>query len=673
MRGSFFALYTESVILLRIARLSKIVRTPIALAVTCLAALAGPAQATPAGTHAARDISAPAQLPARAKSGKQQPISRDLQEVLKKSTGLYHSMLGYLYLQGGQAQLAYAHLMSAAKLAPDALLYQQATEIALRERAPASALRALARWKADFPQDTKANIYHLQLLIASGRIEQTGDALQAALDAADADKKQAFIHAIPELYEGSRKPLAALAAAAPVLQKAMQQADTAFIAAASLARMQLAARLYPQALQSLQQSLSAKVPADKLGALPNRELPALIALDLMQASQAAAPDTAREAEAVVRKYMAQDPSRDFALVYTRVLMQARRLADAQQVLDSVLQKTPDFAAGWFIQSTLQMEAKQWQSAQASLQQYLKLRKAELLAPSAPAEAPAGEFSGTDASQQTTARDLQAYLMLARIADALNKPQEAQQWLERITPPPLNKQAQLQRLEWLVQNGQFNQALQQLPHLPAETPEEKTAVALLHSHVLEKQERYSQAMRVLNKALKTDPNNAELLYARGNIYWQLKKFAELEKDMRRVMQLQPDSAAAYNALGYYLADHNLRLNEAHALITRALELAPGNVAIQDSMGWVEYRLGNLPRALELLKQAFDTEPEAEIAAHYGEVLWKSGQQEEARKVWARGLELDAQHKVLLETMQRLTGQKPAAPKAPSSTTNPPANP
>ena len=224
MRGSLFALYMESVILLRIARLSKIVRTPIALATACLAALACPAQAATAGTHAARDISAPAQLPARAKSGKQQqPIPRNLQEVLNKSTGLYHSMLGYLYLQGGQAQLAYAHLMNAARLSPDALLYQQATEIALRERAPASALRALERWKADFPQDTKANIYHLQLLIAAGRIEQTGSALQAALDAAEADKKQAFIHAIPELYEGARKPRAALAAAAWPAKRAMLQ------------------------------------------------------------------------------------------------------------------------------------------------------------------------------------------------------------------------------------------------------------------------------------------------------------------------------------------------------------------------------------------------------------------------------------------------------------------
>ena len=190
----------------------------------------------------------------------------------------------------------------------------------------------------------------------------------------------------------------------------------------------------------------------------------------------------------------------------------------------------------------------------------------------------------------------------------------------------------------------------------------SAAALLHSHILEKQERYPDALRILNRALQDEPENAELLYARGNIYWQLEQFAELEQDMRAVMRLQPDSPAAYNALGYNFADRNLRLQEARELIAKALEMAPESAAIQDSMGWVEYRLGNLPRALEFLRQAFENEPEAEIAAHYGEVLWKSGQQAEARKVWAKGVELDAKHKVLLETMQRLNRGSSTPPAA-----------
>ncbi len=653
--------------MLRTIRLPKITRKPlaVALAATFMLAPMLPAQAKTADMHAARDISTPEPLPATNKRPSRQ---NNLQETLKKSAGLYHSLVGYLYLQRGATGPAYANLMTAARQTPDALLYQQATEIALRERSPSSALRALERWKAAFPRDTRANAYHLQLLIASGRIEQTGAPLQTALNTAEADKKQAFIHTIPDLYEAARQPQAALAAAAPVLKAAMQQPNTAFIAAASLARMQLAARQYPEALQSLQQSLAAKVPSEKLGMLPNQELPVLIALDLMQASRSASPDTARGAEALVRQAMAQNPSRDLALVYARALIQARRYADAQQVLGTLLKNTPDFAVGWFFQSALQMEAKQWTQAQASLQQYMKLRRAEQLNPAAVAETPAAqetprtELASIDPAQQPSARDLQAYLMLARIADALNKPQEAQQWLDHITLPPLRRQAQLQRMEWLVQDRQFDLALQLLPQLPSDTPAEKAAAALLHSHILEKQERYPDALRILNRALQDEPENAELLYARGNIYWQLEQFAELEQDMRAVMRLQPDSPAAYNALGYNFADRNLRLQEARELIAKALEMAPESAAIQDSMGWVEYRLGNLPRALEFLRQAFENEPEAEIAAHYGEVLWKSGQQAEARKVWAKGVELDAKHKVLLETMQRLNRGSSTPPAA-----------
>ena len=147
----------------------------------------------------------------------------------------------------------------------------------------------------------------------------------------------------------------------------------------------------------------------------------------------------------------------------------------------------------------------------------------------------------------------------------------------------------------------------------------------------------------------------MLYARGIILERLDRFAEAEKDLRHVIKLRPESAAAYNALGYGLADRNQRLPEARELVLKALELNPNSSAIQDSMAWVEYRLGNLSKARAILAQVFEADPEAEIAAHYGEVLWKSGERESARKVWQQGLEIDPQDKVLLETIRRLEAQ------------------
>ena len=119
-----------------------------------------------------------------------------------------------------------------------------------------------------------------------------------------------------------------------------------------------------------------------------------------------------------------------------------------------------------------------------------------------------------------------------------------------------------------------------------------------------------------------------------------------------MARQPDYHHAYNALGYSLADRGVRLGEAKALIEKAVSLAPDDAYIQDSLGWVEFRLGNQARALEVLKAAYAKRPDAEIAAHLGEVLWVSGQREQALKIWREGLLLASDNETLQSTLQRL---------------------
>ena len=130
-----------------------------------------------------------------------------------------------------------------------------------------------------------------------------------------------------------------------------------------------------------------------------------------------------------------------------------------------------------------------------------------------------------------------------------------------------------------------------------------------------------------------PDDADLLYEQAMMAEKLGQLDEMEALLRRVIALKPDHAHAYNALGYSLADRNLRLPEAKALIERALQLTPGDPFITDSLGWVEFRLGNRDEALRLLRQAYKARPDAEIGAHLGEVLWAMGQRDEARRIWA----------------------------------------
>jgi Flp pilus assembly protein TadD len=134
--------------------------------------------------------------------------------------------------------------------------------------------------------------------------------------------------------------------------------------------------------------------------------------------------------------------------------------------------------------------------------------------------------------------------------------------------------------------------------------------------------------------------------------KLDRMDEMERLLRRVIELKPDHHHAYNALGYSLAERNQRLPEAKALIQKALELSPGEPFITDSLGWVEYRLGNRDEALRLLRGAYRSRPDPEIAAHLGEVLWVMGQHDEARRIWREARTRDGANDVLRETLARL---------------------
>jgi tetratricopeptide (TPR) repeat protein len=159
--------------------------------------------------------------------------------------------------------------------------------------------------------------------------------------------------------------------------------------------------------------------------------------------------------------------------------------------------------------------------------------------------------------------------------------------------------------------------------------------------------------VLDRALQKTPDSTDLLYDHAMMAEKLDRMDVLEANLRKVIQIKPDYAHAYNALGYTFADRNTRLPEAYDLIDRALKLAPDDPFIIDSMGWVLYRLGKNEESLGYLKRAFDLRPDPEIAAHLGEVLWSAGQHDEARKVWNMALKGDPDNTVLVTTVKKFT--------------------
>ena len=171
-------------------------------------------------------------------------------------------------------------------------------------------------------------------------------------------------------------------------------------------------------------------------------------------------------------------------------------------------------------------------------------------------------------------------------------------------------------------------------------------------LLRQAEQLTRAYETLAQLLALDPQDDDLIYEQAMLADRLKRHEDMERLLRQILQRDSKHVQANNALGYSLADRGERLDEARRLIQTALEGAPGDPFITDSLGWVEFRLGRTAEALKLLRQAHGTRPDPEIAAHLGEVLWVSGQREQARSVWDAALKVDPSNEVLRETVQRL---------------------
>ena len=204
---------------------------------------------------------------------------------------------------------------------------------------------------------------------------------------------------------------------------------------------------------------------------------------------------------------------------------------------------------------------------------------------------------------------------------------------------------------LADAGRIEEALKHLADVTPKSQDEQVRIYLAREQVLRDSGQPDHALELLSAALIDIPDHPDLLYARGLVTAIMDRVVEHEQDMRRLIEIDPENAHAYNALGYTLADKTDRLTEALELIEKALALLPGDPFILDSLGWVHYRRGDLDLALEYLQLAMDQRPDAEIAAHLGEVLWQLGDEERAITAWQNGRQNDPDNSILKDTMRK----------------------
>lgn len=252
--------------------------------------------------------------------------------------------------------------------------------------------------------------------------------------------------------------------------------------------------------------------------------------------------------------------------------------------------------------------------------------------------------------QSNASD--ARLLLVQIAVKQDRIDEAITQLDLIDDPAVRFQAQVHKAVLQARQGQLPQARTTIETAAAANPHDQSVAALTLASIYRDAGRTDAALEVLTKADQDLPDTAEIKYDLAMLYERQGKHEEFEGLMRQVIELSPNNANAYNSLGYTYVDQNRNLSEAQDLLERALDLEPSNPYILDSVGWYFYRVGDLQAAVEYLRRSYTLLPEADVAAHLGEVLWFSSKKDEAKEIWRKALASDKGNETLLKTLKRL---------------------
>ena len=314
----------------------------------------------------------------------------------------------------------------------------------------------------------------------------------------------------------------------------------------------------------------------------------------------------------------------FTILKARLLIKKQDIPQARQVFQSLAEEHPRDSHILLPLALTQLELEDFDGAQISLEKLLALG----------------------------AMQDEAHYYLGRIAQLKDEPQNALKHYLAMAGGREYLAAQGGVVQVYIKLGQTQQALQHIRQQRQQDIQNRQAYFLMEVDLLNRSGQYQASLEVLNDALKAYQNNTDLRYSRAMVSEKLGDIVQLEEDLAFIIDKNPKNATALNALGYTLADRTKRLDEALKLIQQARAIAPSDPAIMDSLGWVYFRLGRMQESLALLKKAYGSFPDAEVAAHLGEVLWAMGLHKEAKEIWHQGIKQQPHSQILLDTLSRL---------------------
>jgi tetratricopeptide (TPR) repeat protein len=518
-----------------------------------------------------------------------------------------------LSFQRGDKFAAYSTMMSLARSLRDPRLARRALEFAVSGSISGEALKAARLWREVAPQSEEAIQSLVGLSISSGRLDEAKTVMAQQLTAS---------------------PPAALPNTIAVLQRQLARVQDRSRAYALLREL---LEPYGDVLDArLTLAQAAMVAGDRAAALsdaraalakhPSSELAALVLAQIIE-------DRAESIQSLVNFLQKNPKSREVRLAYARTLIEQNKVDEAKAQFAQLLTHHPDDRTTLYALGLMAAQAGEMREAESYLSKYIQ----------------------TLGDQPDRERDsTQALLVLAQIAEDKEDTAAALKWLEKIEPDNQGSyiSATLRRAMLLAKLKDPEAARALLQQAEVRNDDDRAKLIVGEAQLLRDAGRLDEALRLVADTLELNKNSIDLLYEHAMLAERAKQFDLMERELRKLIQIAPDNQHAYNALGYSLADRNVRLQDAFELISKANQLAPNDPYILDSLGWVEFRLGRLEQALKTLQRAYEIKADAEIAAHLGEVMWTMGRQDDAKKLWRSANDKDPKNETLRTTLQRL---------------------
>ncbi|MCW8932500.1 MAG: tetratricopeptide repeat protein [Gammaproteobacteria bacterium] len=516
---------------------------------------------------------------------------------------LYDLMLAELALQRNDYEIAFDKYYEAAKQTRDSRLAKKATRVTLFSKNDEQTFKAVKLWSEIQPDNIDVQQIYASSLISQKQDQQAVIYLQKVINLSDT------------FEEGFKRSFAILE---------------------TVEEHERANSLFKQLIQNYKNKPIVKLYQAKL---------AFKFVDY--------PSTEKYLNEVLT---VQPDYLDALVLKVELLKKQKRDLQAIQTLQKILNKLPDNTALRLELARLLVKTKSYEQSMKHIE---RLAKKEL-APEVlfAISLLAIEMDKLDEAKQYLER-LHAHRLYAsesayfigQLEAGRENYAEAEDWFKRVKNGKYTFEAYLGLAMVYSQQKKFDEAFKLLEHSSASNDKQNTDILQIKAEVYAKAKDYTKAYEIYTEAVKLAPNNHDILYGRAMLAEKFGRIDLLEKDLHTILASNPKDNQALNALGYTLADRTDRYQEALQYIERALEINPEDVATLDSMGWVLYKLGRHSEALKYLKKAYDKDPDPEIAAHYGEILWVSGQTKKAKFIWDKALKSDPEHRVLIGTRTR----------------------